>query len=80
LFRWIPNRAQHAQKIIATIRDYFLTQRVKTDQKDDAERLAKHPAVTTASMKGKHHADMKYGNSLRESVEALMPGSPVAKQ
>ena len=51
LVRWVMNKEQHAQKVISTISDYFLTQRVKQDQKDYAERLAKHHAVIIAAMK-----------------------------
>ena len=34
LVRWVMNKEAHAQKIISSISDYFLTQRVKPDQKD----------------------------------------------
>ena len=60
VIRWVMNKEQHAQKIISTISDYFLTQRVKPDQKDYAERLAKHHAVIVAAMKSKQNADQKY--------------------
>ena len=71
MVRWVLNKEQHAQKIISTISDYFLTQRVKPDQKDYAERLAKHHAVIVAAMKAKQNADGKYAKSLKESIEAL---------
>lgn len=71
MVRWIMNKEQHAQKIISTISDYFLTQRVKADQKDYAERLAKHHAVIVAAMQAKQNADGKYAKSLKESIEAL---------
>jgi nickel superoxide dismutase len=32
LVRWVMNKENHAQKIISTISDYFLTQRVKLTQ------------------------------------------------
>jgi len=41
LVRWVMNKENHAQKIIASISDYFLTQRVKTSQDDYVERLKK---------------------------------------
>ena len=71
MVRWVMNKETHAQKIISTISDYFLTQRVKPDQKDYAERLARHHAVIVAAMKAKQNADMKYVKTLRERVEAL---------
>ncbi len=69
--RWVMNKEKHAQKIISTVSDYFLTQRVKTSQKDYLERLTKHHAVIVAAMKAKQNADTKYGEALYKSIEAL---------
>jgi nickel superoxide dismutase len=71
LVRWVMNKEAHAQKIISTICDYFLTQRVKPDQKDYADRLKKHHNVIIAAMKAKQNADVKYVKALKESIEAL---------
>ena len=71
MVRWVVNKEKHAQKIISTINDYFLTQRVKPSQKDYAERLAKHHAVIIAGMKTKQNANVKYAKTLKESIEAL---------
>ena len=79
LVRWVMNKEQHAQKIISTISDYFLTQRVKPDQKDYAERLARHHAVIIAAMKTKQNADQKYATTLKESIVALLPYYPEHK-
>jgi len=79
LVRWVMNKEQHAQNIIATISDYFLTQRVKPSQKDYAERLQKHHAVIVAAMKAKQNADVKYAKILKESIEALLPYYPEHK-
>ncbi len=78
LVRWVMNKEAHAQKIIDTISDYFLTQRVKAEQEDYAERLAKHHAVIVASMKAKQNAD---GNvkELRASIQALAKYYPEHK-
>lgn len=79
MVRWVMNKEHHAQKIIATISDYFLTQRVKPDQKDYAERLSKHHAVIVAAMQAKQNADLKFANALKESIEALAPYYPAHK-
>lgn len=79
LVRWVMNKEQHAQKVITTISDYFLTQRVKMSQDDYVERLKKHHAVIVAAMKAKQHADVKYGQDLKRSIEALMVYYPAAK-
>ena len=80
LVRWVMNKEKHAQKIISTISDYFLTQRVKPSQKDYAERLLKHHAVIIAAMKAKQNADVKYSKNLKESIEALLSYYPEHKQ
>ena len=72
LIRWVMNKEKHAQNIIATISDYFLTQRVKPSQKDYTERLTRHHAVIVSAMKAKQHADMSYASDLKASIEALL--------
>ena len=79
MVRWVMNKEHHAQKIIATISDYFLTQRVKPDQKDYAERLTKHHAVIVAAMQAKQNADVKFAKALKESIEALAAYYPEHK-
>ena len=79
LVRWVMNKEKHAQNIITTICDYFLTQRVKSSHKDYAERLMKHHAVIIAAMKAKQSADIKHAKSLKELIEALLPYYPENK-
>ncbi len=69
--RWVMNKESHAQKIIETISDYYLTQRVKTDQADYIERLKTHHAVMLAAMKAKQSADKSYGLALQKAIQAL---------
>lgn len=71
LVRWVVNKEAHAQKVIATISDYFLTQRVKSSQDDYEARLVKHHAVIIAAMKAKQNADVKYAEELKAAIEAL---------
>ena len=59
LVRWVMNKENHAEKIISTIGDYFLIQRVNPTQKDYAERLIKHHTVIAAAMKVKQNTDVK---------------------
>ncbi len=79
LVRWVMNKERHSQNIISNISDYFLTQRVKTTQKDYLERLKQHHAVIVAAMKAKQNADIKYAASLRTSIKALLSYYPEAK-
>ena len=72
LVRWVMNKEKHAQNIISTISDYFLTQRVKPAQKDYITRLIKHHAVIIAAMKAKQNANQKEVEKLRKTVKALL--------
>lgn len=74
--RWVMNKEQHAQRIIETISDYFLTQRVKPEQKDYTARLVNHHKVVVAAMKAKQSADMAPVKALREAVLVLAPYYP----
>ena len=76
LVRWVMNKEQHAQNIIDTISDYFLTQRVKASQDDYAERLQKHHAVIVAAMRAKQNADPAVVDELKAAVEAVAPYYP----
>ena len=71
MVRWIMNKEKHAQNIITTISDYFLTQRVKTGQPDYAERLQRHHAVIVAAMKAKQHAENSFGLALQKAIQGL---------
>lgn len=74
--RWIMNKEKHAQNIIDTISDYFLTQRVKPDQEDYMERLVKHHTVIVAAMKAKQHVDENDVDQLKKNIEALLSYYP----
>ncbi len=77
--RWVMNKEKHAQNVIDTISDYFLTQRVKSSQADYSERLIKHHRVIVAAMKTKQNADSRYTSELQNSIEALAPYYPEHK-
>ncbi len=76
IVRWVNNKELHAEKVISTIADYFLTQRVKPSQKDYAERLQKHHSVILAAMKAKQNADIKFAEALKVAIEAIKPYYP----
>ena len=71
IIRWVTIKEKHAQDVISTISDYFLTQRVKMSQNDYVVRLKMHHAVIVAAMKTKQNANEKYAIALRKSIEAL---------
>jgi len=76
LVRWVMNKESHAQNVIETISDYFLTQRVKSSQKDYQERLVKHHSVIVLAMKAKQNTDESHATALRKAVEALFAYYP----
>ena len=76
LVRWVMNKESHAQNVISTMSDYYLTQRVKASQEDYTERLVKHHTVIVAAMKAKQNADVKYAKELMKAIEAIAPYYP----
>ncbi len=74
--RWIMNKEKHAQNIIETISNYFLTQRVKISQKDYVDRLKKHHTVIVAAMKAKQSASSDIALALKKAIEHLKPFYP----
>ena len=66
--RWVNNKEIHAEKIINTISNYFLTQRIKSSQKDYSERLVKHHSVIVGAMKVKQTVDIKAVESLKKAI------------
>jgi len=79
LARWVVNKESHAQSIIETISDYFLTQRVKTSQDGYEQRLKHHHAVIVAAMKAKQNTDQKFAIALSQSISALVDYYPEHK-
>ncbi|MFL2847943.1 MAG: superoxide dismutase [Ni] [Coraliomargaritaceae bacterium] len=71
LVRWVYNKEIHADKVIDTISNYFLTQRVKPDSVDYLTRLSDHHKVIILSMKAKQKADASTAEDLKQAVEAL---------
>ena len=76
LVRWVMNKESHAQKIIETISDYYLTQRVKTDMDDYEDRLIKHHAVMIMAMKAKQQTTEKAMTDLVASIKVLLEFYP----
>ena len=76
--RWITTKDEHASKIITTTAEYFLTQKVATVAKDDAdhyqaylETLAAHHRVLKAAMKTKQGVSDEAAHNLAHMVDDL---------
>ena len=76
LVRWVTNKESHADNIISTIADYFLTQRVKSGRQDYLDRLSKHHAVIVAAVKVKQNASAAASADLSTAIKALGPYYP----
>eukprot|EP00448_Togula_jolla_P009326 CAMPEP_0170614744 /NCGR_PEP_ID=MMETSP0224-20130122/24966_1 /TAXON_ID=285029 /ORGANISM="Togula jolla, Strain CCCM 725" /LENGTH=152 /DNA_ID=CAMNT_0010940427 /DNA_START=22 /DNA_END=477 /DNA_ORIENTATION=- len=69
--RWVNTKEEHASKIMTTIAEYFLAQKVKKDQlseHDYHEVLALHHAVMVAAMKAKQSSDMAAVDALDAAI------------
>lgn len=76
MVRWVTNKESHAQSVISTIADYFLTQRVNASQDDYVQRLKHHHAVIVAAMKAKQSADSDAGMALKKAISVLVTYYP----
>jgi nickel superoxide dismutase len=85
--RWVSTKEDHASRIIATVSEYFLTQKLAEpaagNEKalaDYHSALAEHHAVLRAAMKAKQTVDPAAVAALRAAVETLgRRWSPPAK-
>ena len=66
-------RSTALQRIIDSISDYFLMQRVKPSQDDYAERLQKHHAVIVAATHAKQNSDVETIEALHAAVLDIAP-------
>ena len=75
--RWIMTKEEHASHIIATVSEYFLTQKLQPVPSGDAgyevylRKLADHHAVLRAAMKAKQNTDPSVAAALHEAIEAM---------
>lgn len=78
LIRWVMTKEQHAERIIRTVSDYFMAQKIKPPRagKDPApyfKLLAQHHAVLVAAMKCKQSSSDKAPAGLLRAIEAIKP-------
>ena len=69
LVRWIMNKEEHATEIQAIVSQYFLTQRIKPDTKDYAQKLSLLQQMLVYSMKCKQTTDLQNTAQLRNLVK-----------
>mmetsp|Transcript_85662 Transcript_85662/g.223238 ORF Transcript_85662/g.223238 Transcript_85662/m.223238 type:complete len:160 (-) Transcript_85662:60-539(-) len=76
MVRWIHTKEEHAAKIMTTIGDYFMAQKVKkadlTDQEYKEVLVLLH-AVMVAAMKSKQSSELAAVDTLDAALKALEP-------
>merc|ERR1711979_160362 len=74
MVRWINTKEEHATKIMTTVAEYFLAQKVKKEllsHDEYHEVLEAHHAVMVAAMKTKQSSEMGPVDALDKAIEAL---------
>ena len=69
LVRWISNKEKHATEIQQIVSRYFMTQRIKPDQKKYSEKLIVLHKMLVAAMKCKQTNDLSHVNALRAHLK-----------
>ena len=75
--RWVNTKEEHAQKIITTMADYCLCQRVKqaafASDKDYCDALKAHHAVMQAAMKARFHSSICISQIISQILPCRTP-------
>ena len=69
LVRWVSNKEKHATEIQHIVSQYFMTQRIKPNQKKYAEKLMILHKMLLAAMKCKQTTDLSHVNALRAHLK-----------
>ena len=71
LVRWVTNKEAHANEIQHIVSQYFMTQRIKPDAKQYAEKLALLHEMLISAMKCKQTTEVENVNKLRSLLKAF---------
>jgi len=66
IVRWVTNKEQHADELSEIVTYYFMTQRVKPEDKQYDKRIAALHQMLIAAMKCKQTTDLKNVETLRK--------------
>jgi len=69
LVRWIINKEEHANKIQHIVSQYFMTQRIKSDQKHYAQTLPLLHQILIQAMKCKQTTDPKHAEEISTLIK-----------
>ena len=71
LSRWVSTKETHATNIQHTIAQYFMTQKIKSDDAAYVEKLTAAHGVMVAAMKCKQSADPAAAAALKKAIVAF---------
>jgi nickel superoxide dismutase len=69
LIRWVMNKEHHANEIQQIVTQYFMTQRIKLDTKNNADKLTLLHKLLVYAMKCKQTTDLSHIASLRSVLK-----------
>ncbi len=69
LVRWVTNKEHHADELQHIVTQYFMTQRIKPEQKDYEKKLSVLHKMLLAAMKCKQTTDLANVNTLRNLTQ-----------
>ena len=69
LTRWIVNKEHHAEKLQHIVTQYFMTQRIKPEDKKYAEKLTLLHRMLIYAMKCKQSTDLSHTSSLKSLLK-----------
>ena len=69
IVRWVSNKEQHASEIQHIVSQYFMTQRIKPDQKKYSEKLTVLHKILIDAMKCKQTTDLANVAALRDHLK-----------
>lgn len=72
LTRWVDTKDHHAERVMRTIADYFMAQKIKpASGRAYLDSLAKHHAVLVAAMKCKQSVSVADATQLSKAIDAI---------
>ena len=69
MVRWVTNKEAHAGEIQHIVTQYFMTQRIKPDQKKYSEKLEVLHQMLLSAMKAKQTVDLSHIQELRNLLK-----------
>ena len=69
IVRWVSNKEEHATEVQHIVTQYFMTQRIKPDQKKYSDKLIVLHKMLIAAMKCKQTTELAHVEALRKHLK-----------